>query len=210
MYFKDRKEAGQQLAKALSKYKKAPNTQIIALPRGGVVIGHEVAKALHLPLDVIIPRKIGAPDNPELAIGALAGDITLLDQDLIAHYDIPRSYIDKTIAKEQWEAARRLTLYRKGKPPQNFSGQTLILIDDGIATGATIRASIAYLKKMKAAHLIIAVPIAPPDTLERLKEEVDEVVCLHAPSSFMAVGQFYAHFPQTEDAEVIQLLAENS
>ncbi len=209
MYFKDRIDAGRQLAAALLKYKDAPKTIAIGLPRGGVVVASVAAKDLHLPLDVIVPRKIGSPENEELAIGALAGDIVLLNVELISQLSVPSSYIERAIAKEKKEAERRLVLFRKGKPPQDFQyfkGMTVLLIDDGIATGYTMRASIAWLKKMKTGHIIAAVPVGPPDTLETLRKEADEVICLLAPSSFMAVGQFYEHFPQTQDAEVIALL----
>ncbi len=206
MYFKDRKEAGQLLAAALSKYKKAPHTIAIGLPRGGVVVAYEVAKALKIPLDVIVPRKLGAPHNEELAIGALAGDVIWLDREILSMVNASPAYIEQIVAKEKKEAERRLALFRKGKSPQNFTQQTVLLIDDGVATGSTLRASIAWMKKNKAKRIVVAVPVGPPDTIASLKQEVDEVVCLFAPDSFMAVGQFYGHFPQTEDAEVIKLL----
>lgn len=206
MYFKDRIDAGRQLAAALLNYKEAPKTIVIGLPRGGVVVAAEVAKTLCLPLDIVVPRKIGAPDNEELGIGALAGDIVLLNQEIIAMLSVPHDYIERAAAKEKKEAERRLSLFRKGKPLQDFKGWTVLLVDDGIATGYTMRASIALLKKMKAGKIIAAVPVGPPDTIETLKNEANEVICLLTPSSFMAVGQFYEHFPQTEDAEVMELL----
>ncbi len=208
MLFKDRKEAGQKLALALLKYKNSPKTIAIGLPRGGVIVAAEVANALHIPLDVIIPRKIGAPHNEELAIGALAGDIIWLDKEIIASVGASPSYIEQTAAKEKREAERRLSLFRKGKPPQNFTGETVILVDDGIATGSTMRASIAWMKKNKAKRIIVAVPVGPLDTIATLREEVDEVVCLFTPESFMAVGQFYELFPQTQDSEVISILTK--
>ncbi len=206
MAFKDRIDAGRQLAAALLKFKDAPKTIVIGLPRGGVVVAYEVAKALHLPLDVIVPRKIGAPHNPELAIGAIAGDTIQLDQALIAHLGVSPTFIEEEIANERREAERRLALFRKGKPAQNFTGSTILLVDDGIATGSTMRASIAYLKKMKAKHIVAAVPVGPPDTITELKKLVDEVICPYTPASFYAVGQFYETFSQTEDTEVIHLL----
>jgi putative phosphoribosyl transferase len=204
--FKNRKEAAQKLAAALIKYKNRSKTIAIGLPRGGVVVAAEVAKALHIPLDIVVPRKIGSPLNEELAIGALAGDVVWLDKEIIAAVGASSSYIEQTIAKEMREAERRLALFRKGKAPQNFTGCTVILIDDGIATGATMRASIAWMKKSKAQRIIVAVPVGPPDTLAALGREVDEIVCLFSPESFMAVGQFYEHFPQTQDSEVIEAL----
>lgn len=208
MLFKDRTEAGRELGKALQKYRDAKKTVVLGLPRGGVVVAYEVAQSLRLPLDVLVPRKLGAPDNPELAIGAIAGEGVVLDQEMISALRVPPSYIQAEISKEKKEAARRLALFRKGKNPQDWSGWTVLLVDDGIATGSTMRASIAALKQMGVSRTIVAVPVGPPDTLELLKREVDEVVCLYAPSSFMAVGQFYKSFPQTRDDEVVKLLSQ--
>lgn len=206
MLFKNRSEAGRALAAALQKFKETKRTVVLGLPRGGVVTAYEVAKALHLPLDIIVPRKIGAPDNPELAIGALAGGSVMLDKELIALLNVPEDYIQVAIEREQKEAKRRLALFRKGQREQDWAGWTAILVDDGIATGSTMRASIAALKKMHAAKIVVAVPVGPPDTIDNIKQEVDEVVCLYTPSSFMAVGQFYDQFPQTSDEEVVELL----
>lgn len=206
MVFKDRKEAGRMLAAALQKYQNAPQTVAVGLPRGGVVVAAEVAKALSIPIDVVVPRKIGAPHNEELAIGAIAGDELFLDRELIAIVGASASYIEQTVAREKREAERRLALFRRGKPPQNFSKQTILLIDDGIATGATMRASIAWLKKCSVKQIVVAVPVAPADTLSAIRTEADEIICLLAPETFMAVGQFYEHFPQTKDAEVVELL----
>lgn len=201
MDFKDRKVAGELLGKALEKYRKRPKTICIGLPRGGVVVAAEAARILELDLDVIVPRKIGAPNNEEFAIGAIAGDVIMVDSSLASP-----EYIEKTVAQEKKEAERRLALYRKGKPPQHYSGWTVILIDDGIATGSTMRASIAWMKKIGAGKIVMAVPVAPPDTLKSLSREVDEVVCLYSTENFYAVGQFYEKFPQVEDEEVINLL----
>lgn len=209
MYFKDRKEAGQKLGQALLGYKDAPETIVIGLPRGGVSVAFEVAKALHLPLDVIVPRKIGAPSNEELAIGAIAGDVVWLDKEIIFATQSSPAHIEQTVAKEKEEAKRRLALFRKNKPPQNFNDLTVLLIDDGIATGSTMRASIAWIRKSKAKRIVVAVPVAPPDTIASLKQEADIVVCLMAPESFMGVSQFYDSFPQVQDSEVIQLLRDS-
>lgn len=200
MFFKDRIDAGQKLAASLSHYKNGPNTIAIGLPRGGVIVANEVARALQIPLDVIVPRKIGAPYNEEFAIGAIADDVVWLDPDV----DVPKSYIDASIAKEKQEAARRLLIYRKGKPVQHFEGMTVILIDDGIATGATMRVSIELIRKQWAKKIIVAVPVAPPEILNQL--EADEIICLYSPSSFMAVGQFYETFEQVEDSVVAACL----
>lgn len=206
MLFKNRTEAGQALATALEQFKGAKKTVVLGLPRGGVVVASVVAEALGLPLDVLIPRKIGAPDNPELAIGAIAGEGVVLDQAIISALNVSEDYIRKEIARQKQEAERRAKLFRKGKPRPDWTGWTAILVDDGIATGSTMRASIAALKKMHAAKIVVAVPVGPPDTIEDLRRDVDVVVCLYTPSSFMAVGQFYDRFPQTTDVEVIEIL----
>ncbi|MBF8262346.1 MAG: phosphoribosyltransferase [Parachlamydiales bacterium] len=209
MLFKDRRDAGQRLAEAL-KSLKLDSAIAIGLPRGGVVVAAVVASLLHLPLDVIIPRKIGAPFNPEFAIGAIAGDEVLLNDEAISALGVDASYIQSEIKKEKKEAARRLALYRRHLPVQNFIGRTVIVIDDGIASGATMRASLSYLTKALAQRIIVAVPVAPPETIQRLRNEGFEVICLYSPESFQAVGQFYEEFAQTEDREVIQLLESMS
>lgn len=206
MIFKNREEAGRLLAQSLIRYKNAPKTIVIGLPRGGVVVAAVVAGILSLPLDIVVPRKIGAPGNPELAIGALAGDLVLLNQPLVQEIGASPAYIEKTAAEEKREAARRLALYRKGLPPQNFRGMTLLVVDDGAATGSTLKAAIAYLRNVHAEKIVAAFPVGPPDTVEELKALADEVVCPCIPDSFLAVGQFYERFPQTSDEEVIQLL----
>jgi predicted phosphoribosyltransferase len=206
MLFKDRKEAGRKLGEALQQYKGAKNGLVLGLPRGGVVVAGEVARLLALPLDVIVPRKIGAPHNPELAIGAIAGSVVLLDRGMVETLGVSDVYIQEAVKHEKIEAERRLSLFRKEKPEPEFGGKILIVVDDGIATGSTMKASIAYLKKAKTAKIVAAVPVGPPDTIQELKQEVDEVVCLYTPASFYAVGQFYETFPQTSDEEVIRIL----
>jgi putative phosphoribosyl transferase len=208
MLFKNRTAAGRALVLVLEKYKRAKKTVVLGLPRGGVVVAFEVAIALEIPLDILIPRKIGSPGNPELAIGAIAGDGVVLDKEIIDALHVPESYIQAEIAKEKQEAERRLSLFRENKPPRDWSGWTALIVDDGIATGSTMRASIAALKNMHASKIVVAVPVGPPDTIDELKQEVDEVFCLYTPSSFMAVGQFYDQFPQTSDKEVIELLRD--
>lgn len=206
MYFMDRKDAGRKLALALASYKKAPATTVVGLARGGVIVASEVAKVLQLPLDVIVPRKIGAPLQQELAIGAVAGSVVWLDKAIISSVGALPEYIEKTIEKERKEGERRLALFRKNLAPQDFKKRTVILVDDGIATGATMRASIAWVKENQAKRVIVAVPVAAEDSIASLQKEVDEVICLFSPIDFMAVGQFYEHFEQTEDAEVIACL----
>ena len=205
MLFKNRQDAGRQLAIKLQSLK-IKDGLIIGLPRGGVVVADEIARKLDLPLDIIIPRKIGAPFNPELAIGALVEDTVLLNDALIEEFGIDATYIRSEIAKEKKEAARRLALFRHGKSPPAFKGRTVIVVDDGIATGATMRASLQYLKSKDAKRLIAAVPVAPPETVKQLQNEGFQVICLYTPASFAAVGQFYEEFPQTQDSEVVKIL----
>jgi putative phosphoribosyl transferase len=206
-FFLDRQDAGRQLAKALKEYADAKETLVIALPRGGVVVGYEVAQALHLPLDIVCPRKIGAPFNPELAIGAITetGE-AILSQDLVQSFRIPESYLKEAMEREKKEAALRLKNYRKKRSSRQLKGKRIILVDDGLATGSTMRAAIKTIRAEEAKELIMAIPVSPPDTLQRLKSEVDRTICLHAPSAFYAVGQFYESFGQTSDEEVISLL----
>lgn len=207
MLFKDRQHGGKLLANLLDKYRDNPNAVVIGLPRGGVVTAYEVADQLHLPLDIICARKIGAPYNPEFAIGAITetGD-SYLNQDVIDRLDIPKEYLDETIKQESKEAARRVELYKKNHPPIDLKDKIVILIDDGIATGATAKAAIKTLKGKKAKKIIVATPVAAPDTMNEIKEQVDEAVCLAAPVFFQAVGQFYEKFDQTTDQEVMDLM----
>lgn len=210
MIFNNRQHAGTLLAYALEKYRNLPNTVVIGLPRGGVVTAFEVAKALNLPLDVTCPRKIGAPFCPELAIGAITetGE-GLINQDLVHRFGIPSSYVETQIQIEKAEAARRISLYRKGRTGFTFSGKTVILVDDGLATGATMKAAIKSVRSEGAAKVIVAVPVSPSDTASEIMQLADEFVCLSTPPLFQAVGQFYINFLPTEDAEVIQLLTRS-
>jgi putative phosphoribosyl transferase len=207
MLFNDRIDAGKSLAKALKEYAHRPDAIVIACPRGGVVVGYEIASSLDLPLDIVCPRKIGAPFNPELAIGAITetGE-GIFSTDLIEGLGITSSYIEQAIVKEKQEAQWRLNHYRQGRPPRTIAGKCVILTDDGLATGSTMLAAIKTMRAEKAQKIVMAIPVAPPDTLDRVGQEVDVVVCLATPSHFYAVGQFYKHFDQTEDDEVISLL----
>lgn len=208
MIFKDREEAGRMLAKALREYK-GQDVVVLAVPRGGVVVGYYVAKELGCPLDVVVPRKLGAPYQPELAIGAVAEDgTTVLNEELIESLDVPKSYIDRKIKEEIHEIKRRVSLYRSGKPAIPVENKIAILVDDGLATGATMKAAIRFVKKLNPKAIIVAVPVAPPETVENIKQEVDKVVCLSTPVPFYAIGQFYEQFDQVEDEEVIRLLSE--
>lgn len=209
MIFADRREAGERLVPELDKYRNDPNAVVIGLPRGGVVTAFEVAKGLHLPLDVVCPRKVGAPFNPELAIGAIteSGE-GVFHHDLIARLGVSQRYIDQEVEKEKKVAQRRLALFRKNRPKINLQGKTVIIVDDGLATGATMLAAIKSVKKEKAEKIVVAVPVSPQDTYEKIQEEVDEIVVLGTPAYFAAVGQFYVNFAGTEDEEVVELLRQ--
>ena len=197
-YFNDRVDAGKQLAKALADFK-GKNAIVLAIPRGGVVVGYEIAKELGLPLDVIVPHKIGAPDNPELAIGAVAEDGTIiLDKSLVAYIGVPDGFIQEESERQRSEIQRRLKVYRPNEPSPNVKGLDVILVDDGIATGSTMKAALASVKNQGAKTVTIAVPVAPPSTIEELKKQADSVVCLYTPEYFQAIGQFYADFNQTD------------
>jgi putative phosphoribosyl transferase len=206
MKFEDRQEAGKQLAKSLKKYGK--NSVCLAIPRGGVVVGVEVAKALKCSLDLIIIRKLGAPGNPELAIGATTSKGGLVvDRDLIESLGVNQHYLHAEHLKQLAEARRREKLYIKGKSPE-IIGKTAILVDDGIATGATIEAAINAIKEELPEKIVVATPVAPPSTVERLKKLVDDVVVVSTPEPFFAIGEFFVDFPQVSDEEVIRNLEE--
>ena len=207
MRFKDRKNAGQQLAQALAAYKDAPNTIVLGLPRGGVIVAKEIAKALNLPLDVIIARKIGAPSNPELAVGALTvGGTYYINKPLVESMGLTVDSLTPIIEAETQEAIRREEKYRTGKKPLEFKDKTIILVDDGIATGATMRVAMIAAKNLGAQKIIVAVPVMPIESVYALKNNVDELVCLYPADEFFGVGQFYEEFPQVTDDEVIEAL----
>ena len=207
-FFVDRVDAGKRLASALKGFS-GKHGVVLAIPRGGVVVGYVVAKALNLPLDVIIPRKIGAPDNPELAIGAVAEDGTaILDENLIKYLGVSREYIQEETERQKQEIERRLKLYRQDTSYPDLKGLDVIVVDDGIATGSTMKAALASVKNRGAASVTVAVPVGPPSTIEELHEMADRVVCLYTPQYFQAIGQFFTDFSQTPDEEVIKLLKE--
>lgn len=209
MLFRDRHEAGKLLAQKLLDLKDNPDAIVLGIPRGGVVVAYEVAKALNLPLDVFIARKIGAPGNPELAIGAVASDGTvILDEVSINFLGVSKRYIEKEIERQKEEIRKRLQAYRGGREGYSLQGKIVILVDDGVATGATTIVSLRAIRASNPSQLILAVPVAPPDTVEKLRREADKVICLHTPSPFWAVGAFYLNFEQTTDEEVQALLAE--
>lgn len=204
--FKDRKEAGQILASKLSKYADQKPI-VLGLPRGGVPVAFEVAMALHAPLDVFVVRKLGVPGQEELAMGAIAsGGVRVLNKRVIESLQISDEAIEAEALKERQELERRERLYRGERPELNVHDRTVILVDDGIATGSTIKAAIAALKKQKAGRIVVAVPVAPTSISEELQEEVDEVVCVSTPEMFFAISVWYDEFPQTSDEEVRELL----
>jgi len=208
--FADRIEAGKLLAAELAARKLGTNVIVLALPRGGVPVGFEVAKALHAPLDVVVVRKIGVPWQPELAMGAIAGNsVQVLSQDIIRSLRIPQREIDAAVAKERLEVERREKLYRSGRAALKLHGQTVLLVDDGLATGSTMLVAARYVRALKPARTIIAVPVGAFEACELLKKEADELVCLATPRYFMAVGEWFEDFRQVDDAEVQRLLEEN-
>lgn len=210
MLFDDRREAGRLLAEHLLKFKDQ-RPVVLALPRGGVPVGFEVARALVAPLDVVLVRKIGAPHNEELAIGAITDGehpTVFIDPHLVRLLDVAPRYINEAESAALAEIERRRHVWLGDRPPEAIAGCTAIVVDDGVATGATMRAALQATRARKPARVVLAVPVAAPESLDQLRHEADEVLCLHAPSDFMAVGQFYRHFPQLRDAEVTALLAE--
>ena len=200
--FKDRTDGGRQLAKKLMKYAGQDDVIVIGLPRGGVVTAAEVAKELRAPLDIIVPRKIGHPGNPELAVGAISEEGTMIG----SVGGVGQEELFKIIEAEKKEAQRRLKLYRGKRPPLDLKGKTAILVDDGIATGATMKAAIVSARAKGAKKIVVAIPVIASDTAGVFEEEADDLVYLQAPLYFGAVGRFYEAFDQTNDDEVIRLL----
>lgn len=204
--FQDRKDAGQRLAKALDRYA-AEKPVILAMPRGGVVVAYEIAKALKAPLDVVVSRKIGAPQQPEYAIGAIAeGDVHIFNSEAIASLDINETELAFIVAREKKEMERRIKLYRGSKPFPSVKDKVVIIVDDGVATGQTALVTIRSVRKMQPRKIIFASGVCARDAAAMLRQEADEVICLSLPEIFYAVGQWYHNFGQTEDAEVIRLL----
>jgi putative phosphoribosyl transferase len=207
--FRDRREAGQQLAAALQRYAGRSGGLILAIPRGGVVVGLEVSLALRLPLDVLITRKLGAPDNPELALGALAETgFVYLNEDLLLAYPSLATAIEPQRVEQEQEITRRRQLYRAGRMLPSLRGRTVILVDDGVATGATFLASIQTLKASDVGHLVAALPVAPAETVRLIGDRVDECVVVDSPYPFYAVGQHYADFSQVTDQQAAECLGK--
>lgn len=208
--FADRIEAGKLLGAELASRKLGQNAIVLALPRGGVPVGFEVAKALQAPLDVVVVRKVGVPWQPELAMGAIAGNsIQVLNEELIADYQIARSEVDAALARERSEVERREKLYRSGHPAPKLHGRTVILVDDGLATGSTMLVACRYVHALNPARTVVAVPVGSTEACDFLKSAADEMVCLATPKFFMAVGEWFTDFRQVEDAEVRRLLQQS-
>ncbi len=206
--FADRREAGRSLASALLHYRDQ-QPLVLALPRGGVPVGFEIANALGAPLDVVLVRKLGAPGQPELGLGAVADGEhpqSVFNEDLVRALGVPQAYLERERARQLEEIRRWQARYRGGCPALPLAGRTAIVVDDGLATGGSMRAALRSVRRGCPARLVLAVPVAPPDTLESLAPEVDDIVCLSAPEDFGAVGRFYQDFSQTPDEEVIRLL----
>ena len=207
--FPDRSAAGRLLAEKLTQYAGRDDVIVLGLPRGGVPVAYEVAQALRVPLDVFIVRKLGVPGFEELAVGAIAsGGVRVLNEDVARALPNADEIIESITQREMIELQRREEKYRDGRPAPEISGRTVILIDDGLATGATMRAAVKALRQRRAAKIVVAVPVGPPDTCKEFEEEADEVVCASAPEFFQAVGQYYEDFSQTSDEEVRELLAK--
>jgi putative phosphoribosyl transferase len=207
--FKDRGDSGRRLAERLDHYRNRKGVLVLALPRGGVVTGVEIARAIEAPLDVLIVRKIGFPGQTELAVGAVSETGTVvLNRKIIARGNVSEEYIKEEIARQKREILRRVELYRGGRRLESPAGRTIILVDDGVATGATMKAAISTLKEDSVGRLVVAVPVSPPDTADELATMTDEVVCLATPADFAAVGSYYGDFTQVTDEEVAVILGE--
>jgi putative phosphoribosyl transferase len=207
MRFHDRADAGRHLAAHLAGYANRDDVVVLALPRGGVPVAFEVARALNAPLDVFLVRKLGVPGHPELAMGAIAsGGIRVLSDDLIYDLGIPREAVEAVSARERLELERRDAAYRAGRPIRQLRDRTVIIVDDGLATGSTMEAAIKAVRVNAPARIVAASPVAAADTCDRLRHVADDVVCVQTPSPFQAVGLWYERFDQTTDEEVIDLL----
>jgi putative phosphoribosyl transferase len=209
MIFHDRRHAGRLLARLLMDYADRTDVLVLALPRGGVPVGFEVARRLHAPLDVFLVRKLGVPGIEELAMGAIStGGVRVLNEDVVRGLQIPEATIEAVAAEEQRELERRERAYRDDRPPPKVRGRTVILVDDGLATGSTMRAAVAALRQQHPARILVAVPVASGSTCEEMQEVADNVVCAITPENFRAVGLWYEDFSQTTDEEVYDLLRQ--
>jgi putative phosphoribosyl transferase len=207
--FPDRRSAGRFLADKLEQYANRRDVLILALPRGGVPVGVEVARALNVPLDIFLVRKLGVPGHPELAMGAIAsGGIRVLSQDLIDELGIPPTLVEEVAAREHVELQRRDRLYRRDRPTPGIKNRVVILVDDGLATGSTMEAAVSALRQQGPAKIVVAAPVGADETCQRIRSVADDVVCAVAPQSFLAVGMWYERFDQVSDDEVIEMLSE--
>jgi len=209
MLFQNRTTAGQVLAEKLVAYANRCDVLVLGLPRGGVPVAFEVAKALHAPLDVFLVRKLGVPGQEELAMGAIAsGGVRVLNYDIVEALHLSEAVIERVAARQQQELERRERLYRQNRPLPQIRDRTVILVDDGLATGATMRAAVEALQLQQPAAIVVAVPVASPETYRELANKVDEVVCVETPVPFYSVGSWYDEFPQTTDTQVRELLQQ--
>ncbi|MGW0866313.1 phosphoribosyltransferase [Streptomyces sp. NPDC002611] len=210
MRFRDRRQAGRELAEKLSARQDAgalPRPLVLALPRGGVAVAGEVAAALDAPLDVLVVRKIGAPYQEEYGVGAMAGDeVPLLDEEALRHLGLGVADLAPVIERERAELRRRERLYRQGRPAPDLRGRTVIVVDDGLATGSTARAALRAVRRQEPARVVLAAPVCSPEAAELMRAEADEVLCLHQPAAFMAVGLWYENFDQLTDHDVLEAL----
>jgi len=204
--FEDRFEAGRRLAKALIHVEEGGEVVVLGVPRGGVEVAAEVARARGWLLDIVIPRKVGAPFNPELGLGAIAPGVRVLDERMIRTLNVSDGYLEREIAVQEEEIRRRTEAYRGGRPPTELAGRVAVVVDDGVATGGTAAAALRWARAQGATRVVLAVPVAPREAVARLSKEADEVVCLATPEPFFAVGQWYERFAQTSDQEVVDLL----
>jgi putative phosphoribosyl transferase len=209
LLFYDRTDAGRRLAKLLKRRIQGPCV-VLAIPRGGVVVGYEVAKELGCPLDVVISRKVGAPAQPELAVGAVAEDgVVFVDEEIAGLVGVSRDYVERRAREELREVWRRAEEYRGGREMPDLSGKTVILVDDGLATGLTMMAAVHMARNKGAEKVVVAVPVSPPETVAKLRRHADEVICLETPTNFYAIGQFYDRFDQLTDEETNSILRKS-
>lgn len=210
MMFRDRRHAGQVLARALARYADRPGVIVLALPRGGVPVGFEVARALGAPLDVFVVRKLGFPGNDEYAMGAIAsGGARVIDEALLRQAGVSPAAVERVVQQEERELRRRERAYRGDLPPVELAGRTAILVDDGLATGSSMRAAVKALRGRGAGRIVVAVPVGPADTVRQLARLADDVICVAMPEPFLAVGRFYERFDQTTDEEVLAFLRQS-
>jgi putative phosphoribosyl transferase len=207
--FADRADAGARLARALERFG-GSDAVVLAIPRGGVMVGEVVARELGAPLDVVVPRKVGAPGNPELGLGAVAPGVRVLDERMVQSLGVSARYLEEEIARQEREIERREQVFREGRPPVDVRGKVAIVVDDGVATGGTAIAALRWARASGAEKVVLAVPVAPPQTMERLARDADEVVVLATPHPFFAVGEWYRSFDQASDDEVVAALRRSA